>query len=77
MKKVKQFLDYDTTHPGAIVIYRSSNMIPAVHNDAYQPSVTDARRRAGGHFFMSSDSPEPPKNGAILNIAQIIKAVMY
>ena len=26
---------------------------------------------------MSSDSPEPPNNGAILTRAQIIKALMY
>ncbi len=30
----------------------------------------------GGHFFMSNNTAKPPNNGAILTIAQIIKAVM-
>ena len=32
--------------------------------------------RAGMHFYMSNNEPMPPNDGAILNIAQIIKAVM-
>ena len=36
----------------------------------------DARSRAGGHFFLSSDTTVPPNNGAALNIAHIIKNVM-
>ncbi len=30
----------------------------------------------GGHFFMSSNTAKSPNNGAILTIAQIIKAAM-
>jgi hypothetical protein len=30
----------------------------------------------GGHFFLSSDTTVPPNNGAILNIAHIIKYVI-
>jgi hypothetical protein len=30
----------------------------------------------GGHFFLSSDTEDPINNGAVLNLAQIIKAVM-
>jgi hypothetical protein len=30
----------------------------------------------GGHFFLSSNATVPPNNGAILNIAHIIKNVM-
>ena len=37
----------------------------------------NTRSRAGGQFFVSNDSPEPPNNGAILTLAQIIKEVMY
>ena len=39
-------------------------------------SEPEARSRAGGHFFMSNNAPVPPNNGAILNVAQIIKNVM-
>ena len=35
-----------------------------------------ARSRAGGHFFLSSDAAILANNGAILNVAQIIKNVM-
>ena len=69
MKKTKQFLYYDTTYPNAIVTYQVSNMILAVHRFSSHPSEKNARSRAGGHFFMSSDSPEPPNNRAILTIS--------
>jgi len=34
------------------------------------------RSRAGGHFFLSNVLYIPPNNGAILNIAHIIKHVI-
>ena len=76
MKKVKQFLDYAATHPDAIVTYRASGMTLAVHSDASYLSESKTRSRAGGHFFMSEDESEPRNNGAVLTVAQIIKAVM-
>jgi hypothetical protein len=59
MTKVQQFLDYAATHPDAIVTYRASDMILAGHSDASYLSETKARSRAGGHFFMSNDTPDP------------------
>ena len=76
MEKIRTFLDYASTHRDAVITYRKSDMVLAVHSDASYLSESKARSRAGGHFFMSSDVPEPPNNGAVLNIAQIIKAVM-
>ena len=76
MKKTKQFLDYAASHPDAIITYKASKMVLATHSDASYLSEPKARSRAGGHFFMSEDSEDPPNNGAVLNIAQIIKAVM-
>ena len=76
MQKVKQLLDYATTHPDAIITYQASNMILAIHSDASYLSESKARSRAGGHFFLSNDSEFPQNNGAVLTIAQIIKAVM-
>ena len=48
----------------------------AAHSDASYLSEPKARSRAGGHFFLSSSAEIPPNNGAILNIAHIIKHVM-
>jgi hypothetical protein len=51
-------------------------MVLAGHSDASYLLKTNARSRAGGHFFMSNDNAIPINNGAILTILQIIKAVM-
>ncbi len=48
----------------------------AAHSDARYLSEPKARSRAGGHFFLSNGADIPPNNGAILNIAHIIKHVM-
>ena len=76
LDKVKQFLDYAATHPDAIITYRASNMVLAGHSDASYLSESKARSRAGGHFFLSKDSENPPNNGPVLTVAQIIKNVM-
>ncbi len=68
MKKIKQFLDYASTNPDAVVV--------AGHSDALYLSESNARSRAGGHFFMSSDVEVLPNNGTVSTILQIIKAVM-
>ena len=51
-------------------------MTLAVHSDASYLSEPNARSRAGGHFFLSFNEAIPRNNGAILNIAHIIKHVM-
>ena len=51
-------------------------MVLAVHSDASYLSESNARSRAGGHFFMSNSSADLPNNGAMLAVTQIIKAVM-
>jgi hypothetical protein len=51
-------------------------MVLEVHKDASYLSNPNARSRAGGHFFLSSNTPIPPNNGEVLNIAHIIKNVM-
>ena len=60
----------------AVLTYHTSNMKLAVHSDASYLSKSKARSRTGGHFFLSSDSPVLNNNGAVLNIACIIKHVM-
>eukprot|EP00804_Cyclotella_cryptica_P007467 CCRYP_002648-RA/>CCRYP_002648-RA protein AED:0.36 eAED:0.36 QI:0/0/0/1/0/0/2/0/381 len=75
MSKIHQFLDYAMTHPGAMITYRASNMILAVHSGASYLSETKARSRAGDIFPIRRRSV-PRNNGAILTLAQIIKPVM-
>ena len=76
MKKVRQFLDYVSSQEEAVITYSASDMVLAIHSDASYLSERDARSRAGGHHYLSSDTPSPPNNGAVLNISQIIKNVM-
>jgi hypothetical protein len=51
-------------------------MVLAGNSDASYFLETNACSRAGGHFFMSNNDAIPSKNGAILMLLQIIKAVM-
>jgi hypothetical protein len=76
MTHCKQFLDYAATHQGAILTYKSSDMVLVVHTDVSYLSKPKACSRAGRHFFLSSDSEDPANNGAVLNLAQLIKTVM-
>jgi hypothetical protein len=76
MIKTHPFLDYVATHQDAIITYRASNMVLAVHSNASYLSKHKVRSQAGGHFFMSSNTNAPDNNGAKSNIAQLIKSVM-
>ena len=73
MEKAHYFLDYAASHPDAVLTYKASDMVLSVHSDASYLSAPKARSRAGGHFYLSDDSAEPPNNGAVLSIAQILK----
>ena len=48
----------------------------AVHSDASYLNEEAARSRIDGHHFLSENTPFPPNNGAIHNVAEIIKGVM-
>jgi hypothetical protein len=77
MTKCKQFLDYAASQEDAVVTYKASDMKLAVHSDASYLSEPKARSRAGGHFFLTKkENDTHPDNGAVLNLAKIIKAVM-
>jgi hypothetical protein len=76
MEKCLQFLDYAATQDDAILTYKASDMILAIHSDASYLSEPKARSRAGGHMFMAGEDEIPINNGAVLNISQIIKSVM-
>ena len=76
MEKTLQFLDYVATDPDAILTFNASNMVLHVHSDASYLCEPKARSRAGGHFFMTNEGLNPPLNGPVQNVAQIIKSVM-
>jgi hypothetical protein len=76
MQKCLQFLDYLALQEEAIVTYQASNMKLAVHSNALYLSEPKAYSQAGGHMFMAGTEEIPINNGAVLNILQIIKAVM-
>ncbi len=69
-------LDYLGTQEEEILTYSASETVLAAHSNASYLSKPNARSRAGGHFSLSSDSTIPQNNGAVLNIAHIIKHVM-
>ncbi len=64
------------TQEEAILTYCASKMVLAIYSDVLYLSETKARSRARGHMFMTSNEEIPFNNGAILNILQIIQAVM-
>ena len=76
MRQTHQLLDYIETQEDAVITYTSSNMKFEVHSDASYLSAPEAWIQAGRHFFLSNEATIPKKNGAILNIAQIIKHIM-
>jgi hypothetical protein len=72
-----QMLDYLATHPDATIRYHASKMVLHIHSDASYLSVSNARSRLGGLFFLGNNSPERETlNVSILNIAAVIKNVV-
>jgi hypothetical protein len=70
-------LDYLATHPDATIRYHASDMILHIHSDASYLSVSNARSRLGGLFFLGNKPPEQDTlNGSILNVASVIKNVV-
>ena len=55
MKRVKKFLDCAVSEEEAITMFNSSGMVLAIHSDTSYMSKNNARSRAGGHHFVSSD----------------------
>ena len=71
------FLNYAASHPDAILTFKSSNMILAVHSDTSYLTRPRSRSRADGHFYLADEAEEEdPANDPVHNIAQIIMNVM-
>eukprot|EP00978_Attheya_sp_CCMP212_P023759 scaffold73456_cov27-Attheya_sp.AAC.2 len=80
---VTHFLNCAASNPEATVRFHASDMCLKIHSDASYLSEPKARSRAGGHFFLSSNSPlpnatsdPPPENGAIHTLCSIMKVVL-
>ena len=73
---ITQLLDYCASNPNPTLRYTRSAMILRIHSDASYLSVTKARSRAAGFFYLSDNSDTPPLNGAIHVLCAILKNVM-
>ena len=76
MRKIHQFFDYAATHKDAIITLSGSDMVLVGHSDASYLSESKAHSWAGGHYFLSNNSTNPPNNGSVLTVTHMIKAVM-
>jgi hypothetical protein len=76
MRQTLQLLNYLAMQEDAMLSYHASDMVLAAHSNASYLSEPKARSSARGHFFLSNDTTIPPNNGAVLNIAHIIKNIM-
>jgi hypothetical protein len=76
--KVIKLLNYCNTHPETKIRYHASDMILYIHSDASYLSENEAKSKAGGFFYMDSDTKTNKKltNGAILIISKVLKHVM-
>jgi hypothetical protein len=76
--KVIKLLNYCNTHTETKIRYHASDMILHIHSDASYLSENEAKSRAGGFFYMGSDTKTNKKltNEAILIISKVLKHVM-
>ena len=76
MRLCKRILDFMSTQEDTVLTYRASNMVLAIHSDASYLSKPKSHSRTGGHMYMAGKEDIPINDGAVLNISQIIGAVM-
>eukprot|EP00957_Ditylum_brightwellii_P052710 3995716-Ditylum_brightwellii.AAC.1 len=83
-KAVTHLLNYCTTHPDAIIRYRTSGIVLHIHSDSLFMSELQARSREGRHFFLSEPSADPskppsatvPLNRPVHSVCKIMQQVM-
>jgi hypothetical protein len=71
-----QLLDHVTTHLNAGIHYLASDMILAVHTNALYLSEHNTCSWPSAHFYLTNKGDKEFNNGAILNLASIIKHVI-
>ncbi len=75
-KTASNFLDYAASQEDTIITYQASDMKLAIHSNTSYLLEPKACSRADGHMLLAGTEEIPINNGAVLNISQIIKAVM-
>jgi hypothetical protein len=77
-ENVIKLLNYCNTHPETKIRYHASDMILHIHSDTSYLSENEAKSRAGGFFYMGSNTKTDKKltNGAILIISKVLKNEM-
>jgi hypothetical protein len=76
MELCKKFLDFMLCQEEAVLTYQASDMVLAIHSNALYLPEPKSHSRAGGHMFVAGKDEIPINNRAVLNISQIIRAVM-
>jgi hypothetical protein len=70
-------LDYLATHPDTTIRYHASDMILHIQSDASYLSVSNARCRLRGLFFLGNKPPEQDTlDRSILNVRLVLKNVV-
>ena len=72
----QQFLDYCASHPDGTIRYQASDMILKLHSDSSYLNAVGACSRQGGHLYLGNKSEPDILNGAVLNLAAIMKMVL-
>jgi len=70
-QRSQQIMDYLATQEPAVITYRKSDMVLAVHSDASQLNEEEAHSRAGGHHFLS----EPPTTAQFTTSLKLSRAL--
>ena len=72
----QQFLDYCASHPDGSILYQASDMILKLYSNSSYLNAVGARGRQGGHLYLGNKSNNDILNGAVLNLAAIMKMVL-
>ena len=73
---ITQLLDNCTTHPNPTLRFTRSAMILRIRSDASYLSVTKARSRTVGFFYLYDNTDTPSLSGTIHVLCAILKNVM-
>ena len=72
----QQFLDYCASHPDGSIHYHARNMILKLHCHSSYLNAVGARSHQGDHLYLGNKSEPDILNGAVLNLAAIMKMVL-
>jgi hypothetical protein len=70
MGVIKQLLDYCATQEEAIILYKASKMIFAIHSNAGYCNKKKSQSQAGGHFFSPTAMKPPPTTALYSQLQQ-------